>query len=380
MVRLAICHEAPLKTIVIVRSISCLLWQRLSLANRYARQKHAYSDEKTSHITTLIWFSGRKLGILAQTANKFLFFVLTIELFCLPLHAQYDIITNNLYKIMKKSMTLVLATLMATLVFTGCISDKHIIYLQGADTVYGVPQEIAQAFELKIQSDDQLAISVTSKDHELIAPFNNNTLIGSGGGDRSAGYSSSTANTQSGVSYFTVDRNGEISFPIFGQLKVAGKTTREVSQMIQDMLRNGTKEYAASIKDAIITTKIMSFKVTVLGDVKNPGVQTFTGERLTLLEAIGRAGDLNSSGKRAPVLIVREENGQRQTFEVDLRDQASVFQSPAYYLQQNDVVYVSPNKSVRVKGSTAYTLLGVSSTLVSMIISITSLVFTLSRR
>ena len=277
-------------------------------------------------------------------------------------------------------MTLVLATLMATLVFTGCISDKHIIYLQGADTVYGVPQEIAQAFELKIQSDDQLAISVTSKDHELIAPFNNNTLIGSGGGDRSAGYSSSTANTQSGVSYFTVDRNGEISFPIFGQLKVAGKTTREVSQMIQDMLRNGTKEYAASIKDAIITTKIMSFKVTVLGDVKNPGVQTFTGERLTLLEAIGRAGDLNSSGKRAPVLIVREENGQRQTFEVDLRDQASVFQSPAYYLQQNDVVYVSPNKSVRVKGSTAYTLLGVSSTLVSMIISITSLVFTLSRR
>jgi polysaccharide export outer membrane protein len=161
---------------------------------------------------------------------------------------------------------------------------------------------------------------------------------------------------------------------------VAGKTTREVSQMIQDMLRNGTKEYAASIKDAIITTKIMSFKVTVLGDVKNPGVQTFTGERLTLLEAIGRAGDLNSSGKRAPVLIVREENGQRQTFEVDLRDQASVFQSPAYYLQQNDVVYVSPNKSVRVKGSTAYTLLGVSSTLVSMIISITSLVFTLSRR
>ena len=281
---------------------------------------------------------------------------------------------------MKKSMTFVLATLMATLVFTGCISDKHIIYLQGADTVYGVPQEIAQAFELKIQSDDQLAISVTSKDHELIAPFNNNTLIGSGGGDRSAGYSSSTANTQSGVSYFTVDRNGEISFPIFGQLKVAGKTTREVSLMIQDMLRNGTKEYAASIKDAVVTTKIMSFKVTVLGDVKNPGVQTFTGERLTLLEAIGRAGDLNSSGKRAPVLIVREENGQRQTFEVDLRDQASVFQSPAYYLQQNDVVYVSPNKSVRVKGSTAYTLLGVSSTLVSMIISITSLVFTLSRR
>lgn len=279
---------------------------------------------------------------------------------------------------MKKSMTLVLAMLIATLVFTGCISDKHIIYLQGADTVYVVPQEIAQAFELKIQRDDQIAISVASKDPELIAPFNNNTLIGSGGGERGGSYSS-TQNTTAGVAYFTVDRNGEISFPIFGQLKVEGMTTRELSQKIQDMLRNGTDEYAASIKDAIVTTKIMSFEVTILGDVKAPGVQTFTGERLTLLEAIGRAGDLNSSGKRAPVLIVREENGKRQTFEVDLRDQASVFQSPAYYLQQNDVVYVSPNKSVRVKGSTAYTLLGVGSTLVSMIISITSLVFTLSR-
>lgn len=243
---------------------------------------------------------------------------------------------------MKKSMTLVLATLIATFVFTGCISDKHIIYLQGADTVYVVPQDIAQAFELRIQPDDQLAISVASKDPELIAPFNNNTLIGSGGGERGGSYSG-TQNTTSGVTYFTVNRDGEISFPIYGQLKVAGKTTREVSLMIQDMLCNGTEEYAASIKDAIVSTKIMSFKVTVLGDVKNPGVQTFTGERLTLLEAIGRAGDLNSSGKRAPVLIVREENGKRQAFEVDLRDQASVFNSPAYYLQQNDVVYVSPN-------------------------------------
>jgi polysaccharide export outer membrane protein len=79
------------------------------------------------------------------------------------------------------------------------------------------------------------------------------------------------------------------------------------------------------------------------------------------------------------VLIVREENGKRVTYEVDLRDQASVFNSPAYYLQQNDVVYVSPNKSVRVKGSTAYTLLGVGSTLLGMIISITSLVLSLSK-
>ncbi len=288
-------------------------------------------------------------------------------------------ITKKINRIMKKSMTIVLSVLMATLIFTGCVSDKQIIYLQGADTVYVVPREIEQAFELKIQQDDQLAISVTSKDHELIAPFNNNTLIGSGGGDRTGGSGSASTMNQSGAAYFTVDRNGEISFPIFGQLKVAGMTTREVSLMIQDLFRNGTGDIAASIKDAIVNTRIMSFKVTILGDVAHPGVQTFTGERLTLLEAIGRAGDLNNTGKRAPVLIVREENGKRQTYEVDLRDQASVFNSPAYYLQQNDVVYVSPNKAVRVKGSTAYTYLGVGSTVLSLVISLTSFAITLSR-
>ena len=277
---------------------------------------------------------------------------------------------------MKKTKTLALLLFVASLAFTSCISDKKIIYLQGANQEYAVPQSILQSFELKVQPDDQLAISVASQDRELIEPFNNNTLIGGGG---SGTGSSSQMNVTSGVSYFTVDRAGEIAFPIFGKLSVQGLTTMEVSNKIQNLLRNGDGIHDASIKDAIVNTKIMSFKVTILGDVKSPGVQTFTGERLTLLEAIGRAGDLNSSGKRAPVLIVREEEGKRVTYEVDLRDQASVFNSPAYYLQQNDVVYVSPNKSVRVKGSTAYTLLGVSSTVLGMLISIASIVITLTR-
>ena len=260
--------------------------------------------------------------------------------------------------------------------FTSCMSDKQIVYLQGADSVYAMPREIVQAFELKIQPDDQLAISVTSKDRELIEPFNNNTLIGGGA---TSNYGTNTTNIQSGVSYFRVDTNGEISFPIFGQLKVVGKTTREVSEMVQNLLRNGSDSQPAFIRDAIVTTKIMSFKVTILGDVRNAGTQTFTGERLTLLEALGRAGDLNSSAKREHVQVVREEDGRRVVYDIDLRDQASVFQSPAYYLQQNDVVYVKPNKSVRVKGSTSYTLLSVSSTLVSMVVSIVSLIIAINR-
>lgn len=258
----------------------------------------------------------------------------------------------------------------AALGFSACISDKKIIYLQGAETTYAVPTDIQQAFELRIQPDDQLAISVASKNKELIEPFNNNTLIGGGS---NSNYSNTT-NISSGVSYFQVDKEGNIEFPIFGTLHVGGKTCVELSRELQERLIN--EDY---IKDAVVNTKIMSFKVTVLGDVKNPGMQKFEGERLTVLEAIGKAGDLNSSAKRENVLVVREENGNRVTYLMDLRDEKSVFNSPAYYLQQNDVVYVAPNKSVRVKGSTSYTLLSVSSTLVSMVVSIVSLIISLNR-
>lgn len=266
--------------------------------------------------------------------------------------------------------------LLAAFTVTSCMSDKEIVYLQGADEAYARPREIQQGFELKIQPDDQLAISVTSKDRELIEPFNNNTLIGGG---TSSGLSSNTANVQSGVSYFRVDRQGEIQFPIFGTLKVAGLTTREVSETVQKLLREGDAQQGPYIRDAIVNTKIMSFKVTILGDVRTPGTQTFTGERLTVLEAIGRAGDLNSSAKRDHVQVVREEDGKRVVYDIDLRDQASIFQSDAYYLQQNDVVYVKPNKSVRVKGSTSYTLLSVSATLVSMVVSVVSLIIAINR-
>lgn len=271
---------------------------------------------------------------------------------------------------MIKNILLVCALLFAGLSVTSCLSDKEIIYLQGAEGTYAVPKDIQQAFELRIQSDDQLAISVASKNEELIKPFNNNTLIGGG----SNGNYSNTVNVSSGVSYFQVNKEGNIEFPIFGTMHVGGRTCVEVSKEIQRRLIED--DY---IKDAVVNTKIMSFKVTVLGDVKTPGVQKFEGERLTVLEAIGKAGDLNNSAKREHVLVVREENGQRVTYQIDLRDEVSVFQSPAYYLQQNDVVYVRPNKSVRVKGSTSYTLLSVSSTLVSMVVSIVSLIISLNK-
>lgn len=261
---------------------------------------------------------------------------------------------------------------------TSCMSEKKIVYLQGADTLYAVPQEIKQAFELEIQPDDELAISVSSKTPELIQRFNTLTLIGSGGGGMNGTNSSTTAsaNTTSRVAYFLVDKNGNIEFPIFGTISTHGKTCKQLAADIQNMFRNGVAD--ERISDAIVTVKVMSFKVTVLGDVGNPGTQTFQGERLTLLEVIGRAGDLNPSAHRDHVLVVREIGENRVTYEVDLRDPKSVFGSPAYYMQQNDIVYVQPNKSVRVKGSTGYTFLQIGSMVVGLLASIASLVISLT--
>ncbi len=275
---------------------------------------------------------------------------------------------------MKRRLSLFLLPFVALMILSlsSCMSTRKIVYMQGADTVYAVPQAIVQAFELEIQPDDELAISVATKNGELVAPFNNNTLIGSGTGE-SRNVGSNTSNTTSRMAYFLVDKEGNIEFPVFGTLNTKGKTCKQFARELQD--RFVSEGY---IKDAIVNVKVMSFKVTVLGDVKTPGTQTFSGERLTLLEALGKAGDMNSSAQRESVLVVREENGKRVTYSIDIRDTEQLFNSPAYYLQQNDVVYVQPNKSVRVKGSTGYTLFQIGSTAVSMIVSIVSLIIAIT--
>lgn len=274
---------------------------------------------------------------------------------------------------MKRTIRCVFSILIGAAMFSAssCMSEKKIVYLQGADTLYAVPQQIQQAFELEIQPDDELAISVTSKDPQLIQRFNNNTLIGGGS---SSSYGSNTTNTTSHAAYFLVDKVGNIEFPIFGTINTYGKTCK---QLAEELRRRFVDENY--IQDAVVQVKVMSFKVTVLGDVRNPGTQTFQGERLTLLEALGKAGDLNNTAHRDHVLIVREIGENRVTYEVDLRDPQTVFDSPAYYLQQNDIIYVQPNKSVRVKGSTGYTLLSIGATVVSMLVSVVSLIIALRK-
>lgn len=270
----------------------------------------------------------------------------------------------------KRSMKLLTSVLLFFILLTcaSCVSQKKMIYLQGADYLQDNPQQIKENFELKIQSDDQLAISISSKDRELIEPFNNNTLIGSGSG------MNSQYNSQAGVSYFQVDKDGNIEFPIFGTLKASGLTRTELAKVLENRLIS--QNY---IKDPLVSIKIMSFKVTVLGEVKAPGVQNVTGERLTLLEALGMAGDLLPSARRENIMVIREEDGKRKSYMVDLTSSYDVLNSSCYYLQQNDVVYVEPNSAIRVKGSGTMSTVTSTVGMISMLASLVSIIIALSR-
>lgn len=260
--------------------------------------------------------------------------------------------------------------LFTSLLCASCVSSKKMIYLQGAENLKDHPQKVEQNFELEIQPDDQLAISISSKDKELIEPFNNNTLIGSG----STMGSSSQSNVQAGIAYFQVDKDGLIDFPVFGKIKAAGLTRTQLAKVLTDKLIN--QDY---IKDPMVSVKLMSFKVTVLGEVKSPGVQNITGERVTLLEALGMAGDLLPSGKRDNIMVLREEGDSRKTYTVDLTSGYDVLNSPCYYLQQNDVVYVEPNSAIRVKGSATLSTLTAMASLISVLASLVSIIIAVSK-
>lgn len=219
-----------------------------------------------------------------------------------------------------------------------CNTSKEIAYMQ--DLTEKNSAIAAQSIRsIKIQAKDKLSIIVSSKNSELASLFNlqmasrqdNNNIL-------------SAAQPQLNLGYI-VNSEGLIDFPIFGQLKVTGMTREELSEMIKQRIKS--ENY---IQDPIVSVEFTNLKFSVLGEVKQPGTFSFAGERLTILEAIGMAQDLTIYGKRNNIVVVREENGERKSYTIDLRS-SDFFDSPAYYLQQNDVVYVQPN-SVRAGQST----------------------------
>lgn len=228
------------------------------------------------------------------------------------------------------SSGLALLTL-AVLFCTSCASKKDLVYFQPDSVELNIMYELNAP---KLQPGDILAISVTADDVRATLPFN-----------QVSSYQGSTAALQSTSPFiptYAIDTNGEIDFPRVGKIKLSGKTRTQA----MDLLRREVGKY---IVDPGVSMVVRNFKVTVLGEVVRPGSFTIENDRVTILEALGLAGDMTIYGERQNVLVIREQNGEKEEFRLDLTKRETM-NSPAYYLTQNDVVYVEPN-GARVQNS-----------------------------
>lgn len=246
---------------------------------------------------------------------------------------------------------------------TSCASSKKVVYLQ--DVVPLKQQVIEQKYEVYIHNDDLLAIMVNSKNPELALPFNM-PMVTYQLGSQSA--------PQQRVLGYLVDTNGDIDFPILGKLHVAGLTRLQLTDLIKQRLIEEDL-----IKDPIVTVQFLNYKVAVMGEVNRPGSFNISGDRITLLEALSMAGDLTIYGRRDRVAVIREKDGKRTILFHDLRS-ADIFNSPCYYLQQNDIVYVEPNKSKAGQSEINQNKsVGVWLSAASILVSIASLIVTLTK-
>lgn len=233
-------------------------------------------------------------------------------------------------------MKKILLMAMLALALASCNTSKKIVYFQ--DIQVNRPEAITEARDITVQPKDQISILVSSKDPQLAALFNLPRVQYRVGDNN-------MQNTSGDVSGYTLDTEGYIDFPVLGRLYVAGMTKSEIASYIKKRLMDENL-----INDPVVTVEFMNLYYSILGEVNNPGKYMITKDQITLLEAISMAGDLTIYGKRDAVFVVREEDGQRVTHWVDLRTQ-DLFHSPVYYLKQNDVIYVQPNK-VRAGQST----------------------------
>ncbi len=225
---------------------------------------------------------------------------------------------------MKKLALSCIVALAVAFAFSGCAS-KQVAYFQNIDTLNLSASRML--YDARIMPKDQLSIIVKATNEEASKPFNLNS--------GTSGMSQQLQNQQ----YYLVDNEGNIEFPIIGKLHVLGLTSREC----EDLVREKISPYLAASEHPLVSVRMASFRVVVTGEVGSPGVVSVPNEKMSIVEALAQSGDLGLQGKRKNVMLIREDaTGQKSVHRLDLTD-ANVFNSPYFYLQQNDIVYVEPN-------------------------------------
>lgn len=244
---------------------------------------------------------------------------------------------NNVFYILCLMMTGMLA-------FNSCSSSKEVVYFQ--DLRPGESEiKLPEIQPITVRPEDKISIIVNSRDQELTNLFNLPYVTKRLGQPALKNGISGSTNDQ-GVSGYTVDAEGNIDFPVLGKVHVEGMQRGEIAETIKNELVNKNL-----VKDPVVTVEFMNLSVSVMGEVNNPGRFSIDRDRITILDALSLAGDLTIYGNRSKVLVLREENGVQRTYGIDLTSGEYVYTSPAYYLQQNDLVYVEPN-AVRARQST----------------------------
>lgn len=245
-----------------------------------------------------------------------------------------------------------------SVLMASCVSKKDIVYFQNDE----IDQlNVSNSYKTIIKPDDVLQITITALDIEAVRPFNLAAVT----------YATSS-NSAIGVAQqqtYLVDTNGEIEFPVLGKIKIGGLTRDESIDLLKSKL---SPDY---IKEPNVNIRISNYKISVMGDVQRPGSYNVPNERITILDALALAGDINISGQRNNILIIREEENKKVQYKVDLLSN-NIFTSPVYYLQQNDVVYVEPNYA-RIQSASANSntslVISISSVLIALLTSISLL-------
>ncbi len=238
---------------------------------------------------------------------------------------------------------------MALVIFASCVNTKKITYFN--DTVTPGADSVNRLQQLKIQPGDILQITVTTFDKEISQIFNPNTAAAAGqtpGNGMDQGY--------------LVDSSGYIAMPVIGKLYVKDKTTAGINELV-------TAELSKTVRNVYVSTRLVNFRVSVLGDVARPGSFRIGGERASVLDALSMAGDLNVTAKRNDVMVIREINGVKSYGNINLND-INALSSPYYYLTNNDIIYVKPGPNKSFPSSRTIQLLPVITGIISLITTI----------